>query len=202
MIAKIVCAGVDSFESLYQQDESELMIGVDGGIYNIANLGLKVDLGIGDFDSCNIEDVIMHCKRIKKFPKEKDLGDLELAIEEIADLNVDKIIIYNATKDRLDHFVANLNILIKYAHKYDIEMVDAKNSIKVINKTSVFKKSKYQYLSIFPVEEGTIISLKGFKYNLSSYHLKLNDNLCLSNEIVDEGIIEVNNKKLLILETL
>ena len=201
MIIKIVCAGANFFDSLYKPDEKEMLVGVDGGIYNIVKMGLEVDYGLGDFDSCNIEEVIMHCKRVKIFPKEKDLGDLELAIREINNINHDKIIIYNATGGRLDHFLATLNIIIKYAD-YNIEIVDKKNKIRIINQNTCFKKGKFKYLSIFALEDDTIISLKGFKYNLKDYHLKRQDNLCLSNEIIKEGCLEVNNKKLLILETL
>jgi len=201
MIIKIVCAGNNHFEELYQKDEDELLVGVDGGIENILNLGLKVDLALGDFDSTDIEKVKAACSNVKVFPKEKDFGDLELAIIEVIDLDFEKIIIYNATGNRLDHFYATINVLIKYSD-YNIEILDKSNSIKIIKNDTIIEKTKYKYCSLFAVEEDTIISLTNLKYNLTDYLLKRDDNLCLSNEIIEKGLIKVNNRKLIVIETL
>lgn len=200
MIIKIVCAGKNNFKELYQPDEKELLVGVDGGIYDIVKMDKKVDLAVGDFDSCNIEEVVMHCDKIRVFPREKDYSDLELAIMEIQDYQFEKIIIYNATGGRLDHFQATLNVLIKYAN-LNIEIIDNRNLIKVINQSTGVSKSQYKYCSLFAIDEGVRISLKGFRYSLENYALHKFDNLCLSNEIIDEGFIEVNNKRILMIES-
>lgn len=201
MIIKIVCAGNNDFKELYQPDEKELLVGVDGGIYEIVKMGKKVDLSVGDFDSCNIEEVVMHCDKIRAFPREKDYSDLELAIMEIKDYQFEKVIIYNATGGRLDHFQASLNILIKYSN-LNIEIIDNRNLIKVINQTTTIAKSQYKYCSLFAIDEGVRISLKGFRYPLENYALHKFDNLCLSNEIINEGLIEINNKRLLVIESI
>lgn len=201
MIIKIVCAGNNDFKELYQPDEKELLVGVDGGIYEIVKMGKKVDLAVGDFDSCNIEEVVMHCDKIRAFPREKDYSDLELAIMEIKDYQFEKVIIYNATGGRLDHFQASLNILIKYSN-LNIEIIDNRNLIKVINQTTTIAKSQYKYCSLFAIDEGVRISLKGFRYPLENYALHKFDNLCLSNEIINEGLIEINNKRLLVIESI
>jgi len=177
-----------------------MLIGVDGGIHDIQRKGLVVDLGIGDFDSCYIEDVVNSCSKVKVYPKEKDFSDLELAIREVISVPHEKIVIYNATGGRLDHFYANLNILIKY-YPYNLEIVDTANLIRIVSQPTKLEKTPYQYLSFFALEEGTIITLKGFKYELNEYHLEPLDNLCLSNELVGEGYLEVNNKKLLVIES-
>lgn len=200
MIIKIVAAGSNLFTKLYRRSPEEMLIGVDGGIHDIVKKGLIVDLGIGDFDSCNIEDVVNCCSKVKVYPKEKDYSDLELAIREVVSIPHEKIIIYNATGGRLDHFYANLNILIKYS-KYNLEIVDTANLIRIIDRPSKLEKTPYQYLSFFALEEGTIITLKGFKYELNGYHLEPMDNLCLSNELIGEGFLDVNNKKLLVIES-
>ena len=202
MIVKIVCAGADFFEKLYKEDENEVLVGVDGGIYSIIKLGKTVNLALGDFDSCNIEEVVMHCDKVKIFPTAKDYGDLELAVQEVTnEYKLEKIIIYNGTGGRLDHFHALINVLIKYS-KYNIEVIDDRNLIRVITNNTAIRKSNYTYCSIFPLEDQTKITLKGFKYPLNNYELKKLDNICLSNEIIDVGLIFVNDKKLLVIETL
>ncbi|MCK9536207.1 MAG: thiamine diphosphokinase [Bacilli bacterium] len=202
MIIKIVSAGPNGFKKLYHPDADEFLVGVDGGIYNIVEKGLKVDLAVGDFDSCNIEEVIIHCSKVKFYPEKKDLSDLELAVQEVLPMKSDKIEIYNATGGRIDHFIAALNVIISYSD-YNIEMFDERNHICIIRENTIFKKSKYKYCSFFAIENDTIISLSGFKYQLNKYHLHPFDNRCLSNEIVqEEAQVTLNGKRLLVIETL
>ena len=200
MIIKIVCASKDEFKELYTKSNEEMLVGVDGGIYEIISLDKKVDLAVGDFDSCNIEEVVMHCNKIRVYPKDKDFGDLELAIMEVKDLEFEKIEIYNATGGRLDHYQATLNVLAKYSY-LNIELIDLKNRIRVIDKHLKLSKSEYKYISLFAIDDSTRVTLTGFKYDLSNYLLNKLDNLVLSNEIVDNfGEIEVNGKRLILFE--
>ncbi|MCR5786929.1 MAG: hypothetical protein K6G28_04445, partial [Acholeplasmatales bacterium] len=58
----------------------------------------------------------------------------------------------------------------------------------------------YKYVSFFSLDNNLHISLKGFKYNLNNYNLKITDPLCVSNEIIDKcGEVEVDNKTLVVL---
>lgn len=202
MIIKIVGAGTNDFKNLYRPDPGEFLVGVDGGIYSIIDKGLDVDLAIGDFDSCNINEVIAHCSRVITFPPKKDHSDLELAIREIASMRAKRIEIYNATGGRLDHFIAALNVLVCYAG-YNIEMFDERNHIYILRDDTMLKKTKYKYYSFFAIETGTIISLTGFKYELHDYKLSRHDNLCLSNEITkSEAVVRINGRAVLVIETI
>jgi thiamine pyrophosphokinase len=201
MIIKIVCAGFDEFKRLYTPAKKEMLVGVDGGINEIVRLGKEVDLAVGDFDSCNIEEVVMYCNKIRVYPKDKDLGDLELAILEVKDMKFDKIEIHNATGGRLDHYQACINILAKYAD-LNIELIDGRNRIRVIDKNIEIENSDYQYVSLFAIDDGARVTLTGFKYDLNNYLLNRLDNLGLSNEVIaDKAKIEVNGKRLLMFET-
>ena len=64
----------------------------------------------------------------------------------------------------------------------------------MIKNTKEITKDKYKYISFFNVYDDTIITLKGFKYNLSNYTMKRFDNLCLSNEIIKKGYVNVNKE--------
>ena len=57
MIIKIVCAGENHFSKLYQPDENEYIIGVDGGIKVLRDNNVKIDLAVGDFDSIDESEV-------------------------------------------------------------------------------------------------------------------------------------------------
>lgn len=200
MIIKIICAGTDSFSRLYQPDPEEKLIGVDGGMNVLIAMGLRADIALGDFDSSDYETIRYHCDAIRVLPKEKDLGDLELAVLEVINQDFEKMIIYNVTGGRLDHFYAALNIVAKYGEKH-IEIQDDYNRIYAVKDSYVILKSEFRYCSFYALEDRTLITLKGFKYPLLNYSLKRFDNLCLSNEIVDEASIETNGRKVLVMET-
>ncbi|HEY8395348.1 MAG TPA: thiamine diphosphokinase [Bacilli bacterium] len=197
MIVKLVCAGADSFRKLYTPDENELLVGVDAGALSIIAAGYRPYLSIGDFDSGNLSEIARQSDLLMIYPTRKDFGDLELALQEIRTLKPEKVLVYNGTGGRLDHFIAALNLLVRY-QDLNIEIIDERNSIMLLKESAKIEKGKYKYLSLFAVEEDTVISLSGFKYNLDHYSLSRFDNLCLSNEIETRGEIKTNKKLLLV----
>ena len=199
MIVKIVCAGENHFKNLYKKDQEEYLIAVDGGLNTISEMNLVADLAIGDFDSCDINEYNCYKEKIT-YNKIKDESDLELAVIHAFNLNFEKIVIYNATGNRLDHFYASILLLNKFSKK-NIEIVNNNNKIKVINETTVFKKSEYKYISFFALEEDVVITLEGFYYNIKDYKLETSNPLGLSNEIKEEGKVVINNKKVLVIES-
>ena len=199
MIVKIVCAGENHFKNLYKKDQEEYLIAVDGGLNTISEMNLVADLAIGDFDSCDINEYKCYREKIT-YNKIKDESDLELAVIHAFNLNFEKIVIYNATGNRLDHFYASILLLNKFSKK-NIEIVNNNNKIKVINETTVFKKSEYKYISFFALEEDVVITLEGFYYNIKDYKLETSNPLGLSNEIKEEGKVVINNKKVLVIES-
>lgn len=202
MIYKLVCAGVDNFKELYQKDNDEIIIAIDGGYQTLINNDLVIDYYFGDFDSLKNKNI--ECNNIFEYPSIKDKGDLELCLDYLIynfKINAnDKILIYNATGGRLDHYYAVLNCLKKYS-KYKINVLDDRNNIYVKGGNFEILKTKYKYISFFSIEENTVISINGCKYNINNYKLDVNDNLCLSNEIVEKCDIKVN-KNILIIESI
>lgn len=207
MIIKIVCAGVDDFSKLYSHDEDEFLIGVDYGAEVIIKNRLNPDLAIGDFDSGSINKIKAKSKSMIIYSSDKDQSDLELALNHVASTGfqeqydaklIRKIIIYNATGKRLDHYHSVINLLIRFTH-LPIVLIDKNNMIEIINSNTEFTKNEYKYISFFAVDPGAVISLSGFKYNVENYPLGIHDAIGLSNEIVsDKAEIKTNNKKILV----
>ena len=203
MIIKVVGAGINHFTDLYKYDENEYLIGVDGGAETIIQNNLSLKLAIGDFDSSSKDYIKKHCDNIITFPAHKDKSDLELTMIylESVDWDIEDIIIYNATGNRLDHFYAGIHLLVNYSH-LPIKIVDKMNMISLIKDETVFTKNEYKYISFFATEDNTIISLKGFQYDLDKYPLAVYDNLCLSNEIKkNRGTVSINNKKVIVFQS-
>ena len=199
MIYKLVLAGNDSFIENYKKDENEFVIAVDGGYEVLKKYNIKIDAFFGDFDSMEKQDLPITNEHI--YSSIKDYSDFDLAINylinEVKISHEDEVIIYNATGGRLDHYEAIVNTIIRNKD-YNIVLIDNHNKIFMSDLESSFKQDNYKYISFFSVSDNTVLSLKGFKYEISNYHLKVFDNLCLSNEIINEGILRTNNKLLVI----
>lgn len=201
MIYKLVCAGNNCFNSLYKYDSEEIIVAIDGGYKVLEENNIRVDYFFGDFDSLDNTNILS--KEIKKYNSIKDKSDFELAIDYlINDLKIsklDEVLVYNATGGRLDHYYSILNILKKY-QDYQIKIIDNNNCIYVSEFEMQFERKYYKYISFYSIENGTIISLSGFKYNINNYLLNDKDNLCLSNEIINKAQLKTN-KKVLIIES-
>ncbi len=166
---------------------NSIKVGIDKGALEAINLGIKLDYAIGDFDSISEEEYLIvknKANKLIKLDSIKDDTDTEHAINYFS--NYEKIIIHGGLKGkRIEHFIANYNLVLKYPNIY---FIDDNTKFERLNSTTIFK-DEYKYISIF-AKEGSTISLSGFKYNLDSYTFTKNDNLCISNELVEgKGII-------------
>ncbi len=200
MIYKLVCASCDSFSNLYKKDENEIIIAVDGGYDILKKNNLKVNYFFGDKDSFKDNEILSEC--IYEYNPIKDESDFDLVINylinELKISHDECIYVYNATGGRLDHYQAIINTIVKN-NDYKIIIFDECNCIFVSDYKMSIPKNDYKYISFFSLNDDTMISLSGMKYNIENYNLKLKDNLCLSNEILDEANISVTNKVLVFL---
>lgn len=199
MIYKLVCAGNDCFINHYHKQDDEFIIAIDGG-YNVLNANkITVNAFFGDCDSLQVPN--LKVEDIHVFPTKKDDSDFDLVINYLINerkiANNEMIIVYNATGGRLDHYQAILNTLVKY-EDYNIQIIDDNNWIFMSDYYNYFYKDNYKYISFYSYNDETLITLKGFKYVLDEYNLQRFENLCLSNEIIEQGELTVNHKVLVI----
>ncbi|MEI3503053.1 MAG: thiamine diphosphokinase [Anaerovoracaceae bacterium] len=93
---------------------------------------LVPDLLMGDFDSIGSElpdDIETESSR-----PEKDFTDLELAIMKAVDLAATEVCIIGGIGGRLDHTVANIQLLSHYSNTFDsLYMMDGRNICFIIN---------------------------------------------------------------------
>lgn len=188
----LVASGEDNFKQCYEKQNGDCVWAIDGGLKTLEKEGIIPDVFIGDNDSALSNDIIS--KQTILINPCKDYSDLEEALMIInKEYNDEEVIIYNATGGRSDHFIANIRLLSKYDNM-NITILDIYSKIYLIKNTKEITKDKYKYISFFNVYDDTIITLKGFKYNLSNYTMKRFDNLCLSNEIIKKGYVNVNKE--------
>ncbi len=197
MTALIIGNGRDVDKACLENIDIEYVICADGGLEKADKLNLKPDLILGDFDSVN-PDILENYKRQEietvTFPPEKDYTDMELALEYAVQKGFKHIVLICASGTRLDHTLANIQLLEKYHGRgIDTEIIDNNNHIRIIsdNTDTKIKYKKDYFVSLVPVTE-TIegLTLEGFKYPLDNVTVKRGTAFLISNEIIEnEGRI-------------
>lgn len=187
----------------------DYVITADQGFSYAMELGVKVSLILGDFDS--LDGSILDKYRdsgieILQYPAEKDFTDTHLAIETAIDRGADKITLLCATGSRMDHTIANIGLILLALKKgVECEIVDSNNRIRLIDKGLILKKEEQwgQYVSLIPfTQKVTGITLTGFKYPLYQAELALGVSHGISNEVVEqEGQIQFEEGILLLIES-
>ena len=167
-------------------------IGVDKGAKYLLDNEIAMVAVVGDFDSLDSKSQTilktMNLEIVKLDPI-KDNTDLDVAINYAKKLGYNKINIYGAIGQRLDHTLLNLNLLKKnrnlvFYDDYSKIMILKKGYHKIVS-------SEYQYYSFFALKE-CLIDLTNFKYPLTKYVLKLDDTLCVSNELKENASLNTS----------
>lgn len=167
------------------KDKSIPFIAVDGGYDELIKQNIQPVYMIGDFDSL-LARPDMKNDQMKILPTHKDYTDTEMAILEAVQKGYDEIDLYGVTGGRLDHFVTMMRLLVKY-QSVKLTIYDQFNKIYLLSAGEhKICRNEYQYISFFSVNE-TILTLKNMAYPLDHYHLKYEDGLCVSNEILDKN---------------
>jgi len=180
--------------SAYTKEEGT-WIGVDKGVLYLINRSISVEAAFGDFDSVSEKEwelICRHSANIKKFKPEKDETDMELALNWAIRQQPERICIFGATGGRLDHTLANIQLLLKELlcnEQIKIELIDNKNKVHIVRSgIHILKREEaYPYISFFPYSEETVgLTLEGFKYPLKDKYLPVSSTLCISNELISE----------------
>lgn len=176
------------------------IIGVDRGINFLYEKKIVPDAISGDFDSAD-KDIFKYFADnkdilVRTFDPVKDETDTEIAIKMSIDIcktsNYDKnlITIIGATGSRIDHMMANIQLL-KNAYDKNIKayIINENNRIHIALKEEVIKKSSQygNYISLLPFTLNVSgLTLKGFKYPLNMYSFDSGSSIGVSNEIIDD----------------
>lgn len=188
----------DSFAmQMIENIKPDYVIGVDSGLNFLYRNQLVPTHVVGDFDSVSPE-VIAHYKSMKDIPIRefnpvKDATDTEIAVFLAAELGVKELYLLGATGTRVDHVMANIQIL-KLALDQGVKayILDECNRISVWEKEIRLCESERfgKYFSLFPlggdVED---VSIEGAEYPLEHYRMSPFESRCVSNEYKDDEVV-------------
>lgn len=170
----------------------DYIIGVDGGYETLLAHGLTPHLVVGDFDSFTGEVPV----DAVRYPSEKDVTDLEIALEAARGHGATEMLVYGALGGRLDMTLGNIGLLEAYP---EMRLITAGQTIRLVG-TGRYELPRHDghYLSLIPWKRANV-TIRGVKYPLDRHDVVSHEALTISNEwdseaadlIVHEGTVLV-----------
>lgn len=200
-----------SFAKRYLEQKSfDTVVCADAGLNHANDLSMPVHYFMGDFDSVKPEVLQKYKAQAEwiQYPAEKDVTDTQIVLEWIVEHGAEEIVILGATGGRLDHFLANVNLLmIPLAVDIPAYLVDECNRIYLINRETVIHREDVfgKYISLQPLtSQVTEVSLQGFQYLLDHETLAVGMARAVSNELAadaSEAVVSFQDGVLIVVES-
>ncbi|OFI07677.1 thiamine pyrophosphokinase [Clostridium acetireducens DSM 10703] len=181
-----------SFDLINKElEDATYLVCADSGANCLYNYNIKPHYLIGDFDSIDKNVFDFYKKEsciIEMYPKDKDDTDTELCIKKAIELFSDEIVLLGCTGSRLDHILGNIGLLLRCLNlNIKASIRDNNNIIFISNKPLSVKGEKGEDFSIQAYcNEVKGLTLRGCKYELTNYNLKIGDPLTISNQFLDD----------------
>ena len=196
-------------KSIIKNENYDYIICADGGANHAYEMEIIPDFIIGDLDSAkeNIVDYYRnHNVKFEKFPSKKDETDTELCIYLAKKLKCSEIHIIGALGGRIDHTLANINLLHNIRN-FDIKckLISEKEEILIAIDEEIQVEGKVgDIISIIPINgDANGITLENLEYPLNNYDMKFGVPLGISNVMIDtECTIKVEKGSLLIIRNI
>ena len=182
-ICYIVGAG-ENYGLDFTPSPNDFVIAADAGLCYLEQRGIAADLVIGDFDSINA--LPAHPNTMALNP-EKDDTDMLAAVREGIKAGYSVFHIYCGTGGRIDHTIANLQVLAYLAQNGMQGFLFDKDSVMtaITNQKITFAKIPSGYISVFSyTEKSEGVYLQGLKYELNNAALTNTFPLGVSNEFI------------------
>ncbi|MBB6452968.1 thiamine pyrophosphokinase [Salirhabdus euzebyi] len=170
--------------------DSVFWIGADRGNLTLLEHNIIPQIGVGDFDSINADEMLTidQCSiKIETYSTQKDETDLELAIQKAIEINPDIIYLFGVTGGRLDHELINIHMLYRI-EKAGIKGVLINKSnwieLKLPGMHKIEYEPKFKYISFIPQSLSVLdLTLEGFIYPLKDKEVQFGSTLCISNQL-------------------
>lgn len=197
--ALVAAASFNASAFLHDQSKApyDQIIAVDAGYAHLKAIGVLPTLALGDFDSLGFipDGTPTIC-----FPEEKDDSDLGLALDWCESHDIDSVTVYGAFSGRLDHTLAALQTMAKFAseRRKAVKGISDENQLAVVPggcRLSIAGSTCDADFCELPKEQRTVsvislfdrsrkVSIRGMKYQLDCGDLTNRCSLGLSNELV------------------
>lgn len=187
-----------SFDLLGQLLEwSPFVVVLDQAIHRVIELGIKVDVLLGDFDgNIDLTEIEKSQYPIEIiYAPDQEKTDLDKAFEMLISRGFPAANVVWATGRRADHSMTNMTNIIRYKSKLQIVLIDDYSVIyPLLSTPNVFEKwfAKGTPISLIPVGTVTGIRTENLLYKLDNESLILGYRAGSSNEAADDGIVRIS----------
>lgn len=183
----------DDLVDLIEPDD--IVICADGGSNHAVSLGIEPTIVVGDMDSIasgTLADFERQGVDIRKFPKDKDESDLELALRVAVDFNPSEIICMSVLGRRQDHSLTNTFLLGRYASLGNsVDLIGASWNGQFItrSRSCLFRGTPGDIVSLIPmIATVSGVAIDGVKWPLNDTTLPCGSSRTLSNQFISDTV--------------
>ncbi|CDR34661.1 thiamine diphosphokinase [Criblamydia sequanensis] len=187
-------APINHFEKEELRHEIEnysFVVAADSGLDFCFEIGVLPDLAVGDFDSSKrVQD--LEKSRALFFSRDKDLTDLEIAINEVEKRGFEEIFIYGGLGGLSRHGLTNL--ILAARHPLKIFFLTDNEFVFAVNRPIQLNVQKGQLISLLPLLSKPTVTTKNLKWEIENRildsHFFSVSNECLREEVslwIEEG---------------
>ena len=197
--ALIIANGASCSEELMGQllEWSPLVIVLDSAIERVLELGIKVDVLLGDFDRGFNPEYYLE----KQYPLEivhtpnQDKTDLEKAFDYLIEKGHKAVNVIWATGKRADHTITNLTTIVKYRNLLKIVILDNHSKVFVLPKKFEKWYPAKTIISLIPIGHVTGIHSENLFYPLKDDSLTIGYRTGSSNHVIEDGMVKIEHQE-------
>jgi thiamine pyrophosphokinase len=190
IIANGEACSMDLLEQLLEW--SPTVVVLDGAIQRVIDLGIKVDVWLGDFDHNGKHSFDLENYPLKKIhTPDQNKTDLEKAFDYLLAEGYPAVNVVWATGKRMDHTLNNFHSLVRYGEQLKIVFFDNFSTSYLLPKHFEKWYPTGTPLSLMPYGEAREVKSEGLLYELDHPVLVLGQQTSSSNESKSDGIVKI-----------
>lgn len=176
---------------------SPLVIVLDSAIERVMQLGIKVDVLLGDFDRGFDPEVY----KTSQYPLEivhtpdQDKTDLEKAFDYLINRKIPAANVVWATGKRADHTITNITNIVRYRDLLKIVVLDDHSKIFLLPQKFEKWYTANTPISLIPIGEVSGLHSQNLVYPLQNDTLTMGYRTGSSNSVAKDGLVTITHTK-------
>lgn len=174
---------------------SPLVIVLDSAINRVLELGIKVDVLLGDFDRGFDAEKVQQ----EQYPIEiidapdQNKTDLEKAFDYLIGRNFPAVNVVWATGRRADHTITNITSVVRFREQLKIVILDDYSKVFLLPRIYEKWYPASTPISLISIGQVDGISTNNLKYSLDNESLMIGYRSGSSNEVLEDGIVSISH---------
>lgn len=196
--ALIIANGASCSHELLGQllEWSPLVIVLDSAMDRVIDLGIKIDVLLGDFDRGFNPEYYLE----KQYPLEivhtpnQDKTDLDKAFDYLIAKGHKAVNVIWATGKRADHTITNITNIVAYRKQLKIVVWDDHSKVFLLQQKYEKWYTAKTTISLIPIGKVTGITTKNLFYPLNNEELTIGYRTGSSNHVAEDGIVTIEHQ--------